>query len=185
MAWKRTQRTYDDKSLYEYAVGALGRRMRSVAELKRLMRQRVMKQENAEALIETVVARLKEHRYLNDASYAASYSSFRKENEKFGRIRVVQELRARGVHGDVIEKAVGSTYEGVNEEKLARDYLARKRLKKPTSQKEAARIFRSLARAGFGGRVIVAILKQWDVEDETITALEQESAEPESPEDES
>lgn len=185
MAWKRTQRTYDDKSLYEYAVGALGRRMRSVAELKRLMRQRVMKQENAEALIETVVARLKEHRYLNDASYAASYSSFRKENEKFGRIRVVQELRARGVHGDVIEKAVGSTYEGVNEEKLARDYLARKRLKKPTSQKEAARIFRSLARAGFAGRVIVAILKQWDVEDETITALEQESAEPESPEDES
>ena len=27
--------------LYEYAVGALGRRMRSVAELKRLLRQRV------------------------------------------------------------------------------------------------------------------------------------------------
>ena len=41
MAFKRTQKIYDEDMLYEYAVGALGRKMRTVAELKRLMRERV------------------------------------------------------------------------------------------------------------------------------------------------
>ena len=85
MAWKRgPQKIYDEASLYEYAVGALARRMRSVAELKRLMRQKMYKQENAEELMEAVVVRLKDQRYLNDAQYAAAYSGFRKNNEKFG-----------------------------------------------------------------------------------------------------
>ncbi len=186
MAFKRSNRVYDEEALYEYAVGALGRRMRSVAEIKRLMRTRVAKQENGDELIENVVTRLKDQKYLNDTTYAAAYSSFRKENEKFGRMRVVQDLKARGVHGDVIEKTVGAAYEGVNEEKLARDYLLRKRLKKPANQKEAARVFRSLVRAGFGTRTIVSILRKWDVEDETLTALEQESLDQhDHPEDES
>ncbi len=186
MAFKRSNRVYDEEALYEYAVGALGRRMRSVAEIKRLMRTRVAKQENGDELIENVVTRLKDQKYLNDTTYAAAYSSFRKENEKFGRMRVVQDLKARGVHGDVIEKTVGAAYEGVNEEKLARDYLLRKRLKKPANQKEAARVFRSLVRAGFGTRTIVAILRKWDVEDETLSALEQESLDQhDHPEDES
>ena len=38
---KRPKRTLNDESsLYDYAVAALGRRMRSVAELKRLLRNR-------------------------------------------------------------------------------------------------------------------------------------------------
>jgi regulatory protein len=187
VAFKRTNRIYDEKSLYDYAVGALGRRMRTVAEIKRLMRTRVSRQENGQELIETVVTRLKDQKYLNDTNYATAYSGFRKDNEKFGRMRVVQDLKAKGVHGDVIEKAVGATYEGVNEEKLARDYLARKRLKKPTNEKETARVFRSMIRAGFGSRIIFKILKQWEVQDETLMALEQETFDrgDTNPEDES
>jgi hypothetical protein len=47
---------------------------------------------------------------------------------------------------------------------------------KPKDQKETARIFRQLVRAGFRGGTIFAILKNWDVDDETLTALEGESA---------
>jgi len=47
-------------------------------------------------------------------------------------------------------------------------------------QKQAARIFRALARAGFPSRVIIPILKKWKVEDETLSALEQEREETES-----
>jgi regulatory protein len=83
-------------------------------------------------------------------------------------------LKARGVHQDVIEKAVGSVYDESNEEQLARQYLARKRARKPANQREAAKIFRSLMRAGFGRRVAVKILKHWDVEEEVLTALEEE-----------
>ena len=180
MPFKRTPRHYDEPALYDYAVGALGRRMRTVAELKRLMRARVLDQPNGELLIEVVIARLKEQRYLNDAGYAAAYSSFRKENEKFGSLRVVRELKAKGMHADVIERAVKTAYQGVNEEELARAFLARKRIARPVNQKQAARIFRALARAGFSSRVIIPILKKWNVEDETLSALEQEREERES-----
>lgn len=172
--FRRPGKEYDEAALYDYAVGALARRMRTVAELKRLLRQRVSQQEHGEAMIEAVVQRLKEQKYLNDSHYAAVYSSYRQANEKFGRMRVVTDLKAKGVHGDVIEKAVSTAYSGVNEEKLAREYLARKRMRKPASQKEAARIFRALARAGFAPRTIFAILKKWEVDDETISLLSTE-----------
>ena len=87
---------------------------------------------------------------------------------------MITDRKAQGVHGEVIDKAVGSVYDEVNEERQARDYLHRKRLQKPKSQKEAARVFRQLMRAGFGAKTIFAILKKWDVDDETLTALEGE-----------
>ena len=175
MGFKRSSRTYDEESLYEYAVGALGRRMRTVAELKRLMRNRVGEQPHGELLVEVVIARLKQHKYLNDTSYAESYTRFRKENEKFGRLRVTQDLKAKGVHGDIIDTAVRSAYDSVNEEQLAREFLERKRITKPEGEKQTARVFRTLARAGFPSRVIFRILKKWDVDEETITALEEGS----------
>ena len=178
MAFRRTQKVYDEAMLYEYAIGALGRKMRTVAELKRLMRERVKTQFDGELLVEVVVAKLKEQKYLNDTNYAESYSRFRRENEKFGRQRVVQDLKAKGVHGDIIDKTVGAAYQDVNEEQLAREYLQRKRIRNPATQQDAAKVFRSLTRAGFPSRVIFRILKMWDVDDETITALESEAVEP-------
>lgn len=171
----RTPKDYDEASLYEYAIGALGRRMRSVAELKRLMRQKVAHQgELGNALIDLVIFRLKEQKYLNDAQYAAAFSSYRRDNEKFGRYRVVSDLKTRGVHGDIIQSAVSSVFDEVDEEKQARAHLRRKRLQKPANQKQAARVFRALMRAGFSSKTIFAILKKWDVDDETITVLESE-----------
>jgi len=171
----RRRKSYDESTLYEYAVGALARKMRSVAELKRLLRQRLPAGEAGETLVELVIARLKEQKYLNDSAYAAAYSSYRKENQSFGRLRVVSDLKAKGVHGDVISKAVGAAYAGENEEKLAREFLRRKRIKKPADTKDAARIFRALLRAGYASRTIIRILKQWEVEDEVLTALESEA----------
>src|SRR5208337_4176612 len=180
MAFGRPRKLFTEAELYDYAVGALGRRMRSVAELKRLLRNRVEAEtEIGKTLVELVVVRLKDQGYLNDAKYAAAFSSYRRDNEKFGRARVVTDLKAKGVHGDVIEKAVSSVYDEVKEETLARDYLRRKRLPKPKNkdQNQAARIFRQLTRAGFGAKTIFAILKKWDVDEETLTELEGEITE--------
>ena len=172
------KRFYSEEELYEYAVGALARRMRTVAELKRLLRARVedAESEYGKTLVELIIRRLKDRGYLNDSQYAAYFSSLRRDNQKFGRMRVVTDLKAKGMHSDVIDKAVDAAYEGVSEEKQARDYLRRKRLVKPKDQKEAARIFRQLARGGFGPKTIFAILKKWDVDEETLTELESESA---------
>src|SRR5437899_11465940 len=85
-----------ENQLYEYAVGALARRMRSVAELKRLLRQRVEAEtEYGQTLMELVIRKLKDQGYLNDAKYAAAYSSFRRDNEKFGRMREIGRASCR------------------------------------------------------------------------------------------
>lgn len=167
-----------ETELYEYAVGALGRRMRSVAELKRLLRQRAEAEtEIGQTLIDLVIRKLKDQGYLNDAKYAATYSAFRRDNEKYGRRRVATDLKVKGVHGEVLEKAVDSAFAEVNEEKQAREYLRRKRLKKPADKKQAARVFRQLMRAGFGAKTIFTILRKWDVEEDILENFENESAE--------
>jgi regulatory protein len=143
-----------------------------------------------ESVIEGVVSRLKDQRYLNDTQYATLYSTFRKDGDKLGQRRVETDLMAKGVHKDVIAKTVNETYAGVNEEALARDYLRRKRIPQPStpkrgdlasykqSQKESAKVFRTLVRAGFRTGTIVKILKKWNVEDEVLTALQEEDLSP-------
>lgn len=171
------KKSYSEDELYEYAVAALARHMRTVAELKRMMRARIedAESEYGQTLIELVIRRLKDHGYLNDSQYAASFSSLRRDNQKFGRARVVTDLKAKGVHGDLISKAVDAAFDGVNEEKQAREYLRKKRIDKPKDQKQAARIFRQLVRAGFRTKTILTILKNWNVDDDTLIALETEA----------
>jgi len=175
--FKRPNKICDEDGLYDYAVGALGRRMRTVAELKRLMRRRAPEGEIGTVLVEMVILRLRDNRYLNDSSYATAYSTFRRDNEKFGRRRVTTDLKVKGVHPDVIEKAVAEAYSGVDEQELARAFLKRKRFEKPASNKDVARIFRTLMRAGFSAGIAIKVLKTWDVEDEVLAALEEESSE--------
>jgi regulatory protein len=170
-----------ENQLYEYAIGALGRRMRSVAELKRLLRQRVEAEtEIGQTLVELVIRKLKDQGYLNDAKYAATYSAFRRDNEKFGRRRVATDLKVKGIHSEVLEQAIDSTFAEVDDEKQAREYLRRKRLKKPADKKQAARVFRQLMRAGFGSKAIFTILRKWDVEEDVIEILESDSADTDS-----
>jgi len=176
MAFPRPRKTDSEEELYAYAIGALGRRMRTVAELKRLLRPRVdTETEYGQTLVELVIRRLKDQGYLNDARYAAAYSSLRRDNEKFGRRRVISDLKAKGVYAQIIDQAVDSAYDEVNEERQARQYLQRKRIVKPKDQKQVARVFRQLIRAGFGSKAIFAILKKWDVDEETLSALEGEA----------
>lgn len=164
----------NESELYDYAVGALARKMRSTAELKRMLRRRVEDTEIGKTLVELITRRLKDQGYLNDANYAATFSAFRRDNEKFGRRRVISDLKSKGVHGEVLEKAVESVFSEVNEEKQARDYIRRKRIKKPEDKKQAARIFRQLIRAGFQSKTVFAILKKWNLDDEFLEAFEVE-----------
>lgn len=168
----------NEAGLYEYAVKALGRRMRSEAELRRLMMGRVEQGERGEAVVAAVVARLKERRYLDDQSFAETYARLRKENQKLGQRRVGQDLRQKGVGAELIAETLEARYAGANEEKLAREHLERKRIGKPGNEKETARVMRRLAAAGFSTGTIYKILRQWDVPDEALAGLENLEEEP-------
>jgi regulatory protein len=162
----------NEARLYEYAVKALGRHMRTEAELRRLMSSRAEPGPRGDAAIKAVIARLKERHYLDDQSYAETYARLRQQNEKLGARRVRQDLRQKGIRADVVEEAVDSRYGETNEETLARQHLERKRIAKPTNEKETARVMRRLVAAGFSTGVIYKILRKWDVPDEELAALE-------------
>ncbi len=161
-----------ESALYEYAVQALARRMRTVAELRRLMRTRVEPGEPGEAKIVAVIARLQSQRYLDDRSFAADYARLRQENSRFGKRRVRQDLQVKGVESALISETLDAAYENVDEEALARRHLERKGVRQPTNDKESARVMRMLVRAGFSTSTIYKILRQWNASEEALTALD-------------
>jgi regulatory protein len=168
----------NESGLYDYAVRALGRRMRTEAELRRVMRSRVEPGVGGEGVIQAVIGRLKEQRYLDDRSYAETFSRLRRENEKFGQRRVRQALGQRGISSKIVDQVVTASYAKTDEETLARQYLEQKRLRKPQNEKETARVMRRLVAAGFSTPVIYRILRQWDVPDESLSALDNLADEP-------
>jgi regulatory protein len=168
----------DEPALYDYAVKALGRHMRTEAELRRLMAARAEPGAQGEAAVRAVVARLKERHYLDDQSYAETYARLRQENDKLGARRVRQDLRQKGIRAEVVEEAIGARYGEANEEELARQYLSRKRIPKPDSPQGAARVARRLAAAGFSTATIYKVLRRWDVPEETLSALDNIDIEP-------
>jgi regulatory protein len=162
----------NESGLYDYAIKALGRHMRTEAELRRLMRMRVEPGERGNAVIDATIARLKENSYVDDAAYAEVYARLRQQNEKLGQRRVSQSLTQKGVSSQMVTEAVEARYADTDEEALARQYLSRKRLPKPESPKDTARVMRRLVAAGFSTSVIYKILRQWDVPDESLSALD-------------
>ena len=154
----------DEAALYQYAVGALGRQMRSVAELKRLMSRRVEAGEVGDSKMTAVVARLSEQHYLDDQAFASTYTRLRQENQSFGKRRVQQELTRKGVNAELVAGTIETAYAQVSEDDLARRYVARKRISKPQGDQQTARLVRRLVGAGFSFAVISTLLKSWDLE---------------------
>jgi regulatory protein len=160
-----------EAGLFDYAVGVLARKMRTVRDLRRLMRNRAEEGEAGERAMDAVCVRLKELGYLSDTRFAADYTRLRKENEKFGRRRVQQDLMQKGVHKELIATTLATAYDEVDEVGLAREYVARKRMKKPAginAQKETARVMGRLMRAGFSSSAIYKVLREWDLPEEAI-----------------
>src|SRR6202046_2088858 len=160
-----------EAALFEYAVGALARRMRTERDLRRLMRLRAEEGEAGARAIDAVVVRLKELNYLSDVRFAEDYTRVRKEHEKFGRRRVEQDLMMKGVGKELVASTLETAYEDVDEVALARQYIARKRMKQPSGenkQKETVRAMNRLMRAGVSSRAIFKVLREWDVEVEEV-----------------
>jgi len=164
---KKPRAPLDEAALMEYAVRSLASRMRTVRDLRRLMKLRAEPGPLGEAAMDAVVARLKELNYLSDTRFAADYTRLRKENEKLGRRRVQQDLMQKGVRAELVASTLATAYEDVDEVALVRAYIARKRMKQPSgadAQKETARALGRLQRAGFSVGAIFKVLRAWGVE---------------------
>ncbi len=174
----KTKAPMGEAALYQYAVKALGRQMRTEVELRRLMSARAEQGERGAAAVSAAIARLKEHGYLDDRAFAETYARLRQENEKLGARRVQQDLQRKGIRTELIKETVDARYGETNEEKLAREYLSRKRIPKPESPEGTARVMRRLVAAGFSTGTIYKVLRKWDVPEEELAALENLETEP-------
>jgi regulatory protein len=162
-----------EAGLFEYAVGTLARRMRTVRDLRRLMKPRAEEGEAGEQAMDAVIVRLKELNYLSDTRFAEDYTRVRKEHEKFGRRRVQQDLMMKGVEKELVASTLETAYEDVDEVALARQYIARKRIKQPSgkdAQKETVRVMNRLMRAGFSSNAIYKVLRAWNLPEEVMPA---------------
>jgi regulatory protein len=162
----------DEAALFDYAVKALGRRMRTEAELRRTLVGRAAPGQSGESAVNAVVRRLKEMRYLNDAAFAETYARLRHENDKLGARRVRRDLAQKGIRAGLIEATMNAHYAEADEEKLAREHLERRHIQKPKDEREMARVARRLVVAGFSTGTIYKILRGWNVPEEDLAALD-------------
>jgi regulatory protein len=160
----------DKESLWAYALRSLGARALSAGEVRVKLRARAADP----ADIEPTLSRLKEYGYLNDERFAESYAVARRDNQGFGRFRVLQDLRKRRVAGTVAEKASASAFAGVDETAQALAFVERKfRGKDLSEEKHLASAYRRLRAAGFGSGAAIAALKRFNARAEEIEEVEE------------
>jgi regulatory protein len=167
------------EELFEYAVKCLGARAYSTGDLKSKLRMRAANPADAEAAID----RLKDIGYLDDRRFAEGYAAARVENEGFGRMRVLNDLRARRVSGAMAEQAVERAIGDKSEAELIDAFIERRMHSvasggKIEDEKKLAAAYRKLRRAGFTSGPILAALKRIAARPEELEEpLEGEEAE--------
>lgn len=154
----REPRRLNAAELQHYAIQALARRARSVAELRRLLDRRA----TDPADISPVLDKLKEYGFLDDERFAQAYASWRLENNRLGKRRVERDLRAHLVAPKLAKKAVETVYDEVDEGALVRQHIARrvKHRGAPKDRAALASLYRHLVGAGFSPTHIIPELRR-------------------------
>jgi len=153
----RSRQLETEQELYDIALRALTRRAHSVVEMQRKLRRYTPN----ELLVRVVMARLKERGLLDDARYAQQFARNRAQSRKQGQYRIARELRARGVAEADISSAIAASAADSDPAALVRQRIQRK-LKssgREVGEKQIARIYGSLLRAGFPADLIRRELK--------------------------
>ena len=146
------RRLLSEADLYTSAINALARRSYSVHEMRVYLEARAEDKQT----VSPVMARLKDHKYLDDARYARQFVRLRAELRKQGAFRIARDLRARGVPDRHIEDAIAERRGESDESAVVRARLARrlKTLRAPLDERKKASLYRSLLRAGFSSDTI-------------------------------
>jgi len=143
-AKKKKEKIYDYKRSFNYCVWLLSRR----AYTEKALVDKLNKKEAKEEVIEQVIDKLKEIKYLDDEVYAESYVNSRKRRKGANSIR--SELWRKGVSEEIIESALSELSQGEQLETAINIVLREKwRFSKGDIRKDKARAYAFLARRGF------------------------------------
>lgn len=132
---------------FQRAAKLLAAKPRSIEEL----RERLAERCSSKAIVETVIARLREYGYLDDERYALSYASSKVRQQPIGRRRLEQSLVMKKVDRKVADEALDQVFAETPEEQLL-DRALEKRVGlrgRPKTRAEAKSLFDHLLRQGF------------------------------------
>ena len=133
-----------DERALELAVGHLGKRDRTAAEIRRHLTGNDVSAEAADA----AVAELERMGYLDDVRYARTFAEDRRALDGWGHERIERRLLELGVDREHIAAAVGER-DGEEELEAALELLRRRLRTAPSSERERERALGMLVRKGY------------------------------------
>ena len=150
--FKAPRKLDSESDLYDAALRSLTRRAHSVYEMKKSLARRT----DDQALVKTVLERLKRNGLIDDARYAKQFARQHTEARKQGKFRVTRELRQRGIPDRHIETALEEAAKTTDERASVRHRIEKKlrSFRGEVDDRKMASVFRSLLRAGFPADVI-------------------------------
>lgn len=159
---ERKVRLLTEDALWAYALRVLAGRAYSIGELREKLRRRAQRAGD----VDGILARLKDHGYLDDRRFAEGFAAARLSNDRLGQSRVLRDLRQHRVAPSLAEKTVQKVYQEVDEEALIEEWIRKKyRLAQREGlfheDKDLAAAYRRLLRAGFRTGKIVKVLKRF------------------------
>jgi regulatory protein len=170
---ERKVRLLSGEALWVYALKVLGGRAYSIGELREKLRRRAERAGD----VDEILARLKDHGYLDDRRFAEGFAAARLSNDRFGRTRVLRDLRQHRVTPTLAERTVAKVYQEVDEEALIEEWIRKKYRLAPREglfqeDKDLAAAYRRLLRAGFRTGEIVKVLKRFAKNPELLDSFE-------------
>lgn len=171
----RASKPLDFDALTAYAARLLSSRAQSSGELREKLKRRAANAPDADL----VVARLKDAGYLNDQRFAESFANWRRDNQGFGKARVLRDLVSRRVAPSVARGAAESAFRETDEIAMIEDFLARKYRGKDLGallqeEKHLASAYRKLRLAGFSVGNSVRVLKRYAAEADRLAESDDE-----------
>jgi regulatory protein len=141
-----------EQEIYASALRALMRRAYSIHDMREYLKRRAEDEDH----VSTVVARLRELKYLDDGRYALDFARTHAQARRQGRFRIARELRGKGIPDRHIEAAVESVFAETDEAALVRARLKRRlaHIRGPLDKRKLASLYGNLLRAGFSSDVI-------------------------------
>jgi regulatory protein len=139
--------------VFQRAAKLLAAKPRSVAEL----RERLLEGRGAtKAAVESVIERLREYGYLDDARFAHSYASLRVQQRPVGRQKLQRDLWMKKVDKKTADEALDLVFAATPEEQMI-DRTIEKRIRlrgRPTTRADAKKLFDHLLRQGFAFELV-------------------------------
>ena len=151
----------DEKAL-QISLRFLTRRSRSEEEVRRCLEEAGADEQIVRRTLET----LRSLNYIDDESFARRWVLDRAQTKFYGRKRIEQELRAKGIAEALFHQALRDTFEETNEKENARKILTRRYsgqdLRDPKTRRRAAAF---LERRGYSAQIVSDLLARDNEED--------------------